>query len=277
MLSVVIPRRDEFENTKPYAISVVVDATSATQSRRSLHKHATGFLGMPVDGGRYGTELLTGFWVIPQGAAAWVPPGVAHNAVQSAGARSISMHFAPEVSALLPPEPMRIILNPMTIEMVKHFTFAYGTTEACVTARRIASLIAEQIRSAPRIPESFAPVPAGPFMERAAVEAAVPETFALSNEAFAERLAVSERNLSRIIRNETGLTLGQWRLHIRMTDALSSLCNGGSVDAAACRCGYASTSSFIRAFRALFGRTPGQYAQQLGAGGPPSAAPGSQH
>ena len=76
---------------------------------------------------------------------------------------------------------------------------------------------------------------------------------------WAQRLNMSTRTLMRRFRQETGVTLGQWRQQARLLRGLEMLCRGGSVTEAALSVGYESTSAFIGNFRAAFGMTPTRY------------------
>jgi AraC-like DNA-binding protein len=76
---------------------------------------------------------------------------------------------------------------------------------------------------------------------------------------WAQRLSMSSRTLMRRFRQETGVTLGQWRQQARLLRALELLCRGGSVTEAGLSVGYESTSAFIGSFRAAFGVTPTRY------------------
>lgn len=74
---------------------------------------------------------------------------------------------------------------------------------------------------------------------------------------WAYRLGMSERNLARLFRRETGSSFRSWRLHRRMQAAYDRLKQGESVTSVSLECGYSSLSAFIGAFKRLFERTPG--------------------
>ncbi|MEM9033091.1 MAG: helix-turn-helix domain-containing protein [Actinomycetota bacterium] len=84
---------------------------------------------------------------------------------------------------------------------------------------------------------------------------------------WAAEVGTSERTLRRTFREETGLTFARWRTRVRMQAAMGLLEDGRSVDETARRCGYRSTPSFARAFRAETGSSPSQFAGR-DAGGP---------
>jgi AraC-like DNA-binding protein len=56
------------------------------------------------------------------------------------------------------------------------------------------------------------------------------------------------------------MSLVQWRIVARMKRALELLAEGDNVHRVAQRLGYDSVSTFISAFSAQFGTTPGAYA-----------------
>lgn len=68
--------------------------------------------------------------------------------------------------------------------------------------------------------------------------------------------ALTERTAARLFVKETGLTFGRWRQHLKLQAALEHLSAGASVTDAAFAVGYSDVSSFIAAFRQLFGKTP---------------------
>ncbi|MFT5720113.1 MAG: AraC-like DNA-binding protein, partial [Motiliproteus sp.] len=75
----------------------------------------------------------------------------------------------------------------------------------------------------------------------------------------AEKLAVSPRTLDRRFRRETGLPLKQWRLKLRLLQAIQLLNTGQSITTIALELGYSSPSPFIFMFREQLGISPAQY------------------
>jgi AraC-like DNA-binding protein len=69
----------------------------------------------------------------------------------------------------------------------------------------------------------------------------------------------SPRTLERLFVTETGLSFGAWRHRNRMIAALEQLAQGASVADAGFEVGFETASSFVAAFKAMFGRTPGKY------------------
>ncbi|MFJ1461168.1 helix-turn-helix transcriptional regulator [Nocardia sp. N2S4-5] len=72
-------------------------------------------------------------------------------------------------------------------------------------------------------------------------------------------VGASARTLSRLFHNELGLTFYEWRTQLRVYHALVLLADGHDTTYVSHACGWANPSSFITAFTALVGTTPGRY------------------
>lgn len=70
---------------------------------------------------------------------------------------------------------------------------------------------------------------------------------------------MSERNFSRLVVRETGMSFGQWRLRLLMLTATRRLLEGDTTETVAQALGYETPSAFIAAFKRVFGMTPGRY------------------
>lgn len=81
----------------------------------------------------------------------------------------------------------------------------------------------------------------------------------LSLAALEEQTGTPARTLSRLFRDETGMGYRQWRLQLRVHNALILMANDESITDTAAECGWATTSQFIQQFTPLVGMTPGQY------------------
>jgi AraC-like DNA-binding protein len=75
-----------------------------------------------------------------------------------------------------------------------------------------------------------------------------------------QSIGASARTLSRLLRNELGMTFYEWRTQLRISHALVLLAEGHDTTYVAHACGWANPSSFIAAFADLVGTTPGRYA-----------------
>lgn len=77
--------------------------------------------------------------------------------------------------------------------------------------------------------------------------------------AWARRIGVSERTLSRILLRQTGMSFGRWRQQLHILLALRWLSQGASVQSVAADLGYENGSSFVTMFRKALGTSPAKY------------------
>lgn len=80
---------------------------------------------------------------------------------------------------------------------------------------------------------------------------------------WAQRFAMSERNLARLVVKETGLSFRRWRHQLQLIVALQLLIGGKSVQQVAQSLGYDSTTAFITMFKKGLGQTPARYVANL--------------
>ena len=76
---------------------------------------------------------------------------------------------------------------------------------------------------------------------------------------FGTVVGASERTLSRLFREEAGMSFPQWRTQFRLLRALLLLADGTPVTSTALACGWSNPSAFIDTFRRAFGATPGRF------------------
>jgi AraC-like DNA-binding protein len=70
--------------------------------------------------------------------------------------------------------------------------------------------------------------------------------------------------LARAFRRETGETVHNWLMHVRLTQAACEVQAGDKVEAVMLGVGYRSKANFYRQFKARFGATPAEYRSQDG-------------
>jgi AraC-like DNA-binding protein len=77
--------------------------------------------------------------------------------------------------------------------------------------------------------------------------------------ALAEAALTTERTLSRLFHQETGMSYPQWRAQARAIHAMILLAQGESVTDTGSLCGWNTVSAFIDSFRRAMGQTPVAY------------------
>jgi transcriptional regulator GlxA family with amidase domain len=122
--------------------------------------------------------------------------------------------------------------------------------------RRLQAVLLDELRTAREKPLHL-PAPADTRLQQVAelLERDLSEPRSL--EQLADLVGTSAQTLSRLCRDELGMTLPQWRTQIRLHYALRLLADGHPVTSVAIKCGWATPSAFIDVYRRNFGYTPG--------------------
>ncbi len=249
----------DLNDTEPYAFSLIYRTDTET-GVPELHRHRTGMLGMQICCGQFGVELSDRRLAVPRHAAFWIPPDIAHCTIQAPDVVSICLHVAPEVChQYLPKHPVRLVLNPMTEEMIKHFARVWQTTKAGVSATRISKLIVSELSCTPHLQEGFAPVPDHPYFKTMVDELIDTKIEHKTMQQWADSFGISSKTLARLTQKLTGMPFSQWSVQFRLLPALTALSEGDTVEETAYQCGYETTAAFIAAFTRVFGITPGKY------------------
>lgn len=76
---------------------------------------------------------------------------------------------------------------------------------------------------------------------------------------YASQAFVSSRTLSRLFNKELGMSFGDWKMRLKLMEAVKQLGEKKSVKEIAFNLGYENVSSFIATFKKYFGKTPTNY------------------
>lgn len=232
------------------------------------HTHEEGQLYI-VQNGLVTVETAGTSWIMPRDHIGWIPPGTLHGArVHGAVAHGVmlgwAVHLHPMLCASLPHEPAVFRMTPLLEALTKRIVeWNRSARDLAPAEQRLLSVFIDEIRAAPkerlRIPmpneRRLMHLAAGLFNDPA-------DESTLDD--WAVRIGMSRRNLTRCFREETGMSLTQWRQLVRLKRGVEMLSAGESVTTVASSLGYDSTSSFIALFRRAFGTTPARYVAQFG-------------
>lgn len=202
-------------------------------------------------------ETAAGTWVVPPQRAVWIPAFTTHAHVARTPTRMRSISFPAEVDPVDGEQPAVLVVTPLLHELVAALSEpGPGYTEAQTATLQQAA--ADQLARAERLSLQL-PTPVDDRLRAVAAllhaDPADPRSLAELGAA----VGASERTLSRLFRDETGLSFPQWRTRLRLHHALDHLAAGRSVTATAAACGYATPSAFVASFRAAFGTTPSRH------------------
>jgi AraC-like DNA-binding protein len=203
-------------------------------------------------------SVLTGSatYVVPPQRAIWIPAGVDHE-VRCRSAVSIRTLYVDtpddlrrdcrviEVSELL----RALILETMALPR---------EYDPAGRAGRIVQLLLESLEM-PSAPVLGVAMPHEPRLLRVCEALIVDPTRAESLDDWAAHACMSRRTFTRLFREQTGMSFGEWRQHVRLLEAMARLASGQPVTTIAYEVGYESPSAFTAAFQRAFGLPPSRY------------------
>ncbi|MCZ1005973.1 helix-turn-helix transcriptional regulator [Streptomyces lydicus] len=227
------------------------------------HTHDQGQL-VYAAAGTLATTTERGTWVAPANRVTWTPPGFAHSH-RFYGRTDVRLLTIPiDLCGELVSYPSVFAVSPLLREAVLVLTGQRPEVRPGAR-RRLLGVVIDELCDTPEqslhLPESEDDR-LRTVADLLHADPARPATLAELGRA----AGASERTLSRLFRAELGMSFHQWRTTLRIHHALGHLANGLSVTDTAMACGWSNPSSFIDAFTAVVGQTPGSYQADLRAG-----------
>jgi AraC-like DNA-binding protein len=199
---------------------------------------------------------------VPPQRAVWIPPGIphahqAHGPVQMR-TLAISSSSAAVADQPLPVGPAVLDVSPLLREVIVALTSGGGPPYTARQRATMEQVALDQLRRVDQLPVGL-PALADDRLRAIAVLLRADPTDERTLAEFGVVVGASERTLSRLFRQEAGMTFPQWRTQFRLQHALVLLADGTPVTSTALACGWSNPSAFIETFRRAFGATPGKF------------------
>lgn len=196
-------------------------------------------------------------WIVPPNCGIWIPGGVPHSARATANAR-VDYLFVERGASSLPDHCCALEITPMIRTMIDRLAAEPKDYLPDSHAARLARVMLDELAEMPRQGLNL------PVSEHTKIRAIADALTARPSDRstvadWAQRVAMSERSLARLMVQETGLTFGRWRQQLHLVVALRELASGTSVQRVAAMLGYESVNAFITMFRKAVGSTPSRY------------------
>lgn len=222
------------------------------------HRHRKGQLVMASRGG-VTCRVPSGMWMVPPQCGVWVPGGMLHSNVATANARLFFLFIEPD-AADLPDRCCTLSLSPLVRELI--IEMADQSAVEAAYAEMMTTLLLSALSRMP-LEDLHLPLTSEARLSRIA-SALVEEPSDRSTMAqWANRVAMSENSLARLVQQETGLTFGRWRQQLQLIIAIRSLAAGATVQRVSGDLGYESVSAFITMFKKALGTSPAQYLRKF--------------
>jgi AraC-like DNA-binding protein len=240
------------------------------------HHHPWGQLSYAVQGVLQ-VHTAAGQFVAPPERAVWVPPHLTHGIHNVGQAELRSLYLQPDAlpdSALARSTTCQVLeVSLLTRELILAVCALPVQYDIAGPAGRLVSVLLDQLAQSP-VAALDLPLPTDARLLRLCDALQADPTDRRTLAAWGGLIGLSERAMSRLFQQQTGLSIGDWRRRLRLLRALGPLEAGVKVSAVALESGYSSASAFIAAFCTEFGVTPAQmFRAQAGATPPSPTAP----
>ena len=256
------------QDAQEQRISVTRVTADACDYESPQHEHAQGQLVLALAGG-VRCAIQGQVWMVPPQGAVWIPPHQTHTNYVTHNAEVCIAFIA--TAAGLPEVPVgTIAVSPLLRELllqlaglqVASIATLTPTTSALLTEdvyqQCLVDLLLLELSRAQ--PQAYAiPVLHHPRLQLLYQSLLAEPQNRLGSSAWAERLAMSERTLLRLVKQDTGLSFARWRQQVQLLHALLQLAAGKSVQQVSMDLGYESVSAFITVFKKRLGTTPKRY------------------
>lgn len=230
------------------------------QEEIPFHQHRKGQLILALNGG-VTCEVEQAMWMVPPQYAVWIPGKMPHSNRATAMARLCFLFIEPG-SVAMPQQCCTLKITSLVRELILRLADYKPAQINSEPGQRLVQVLFDEL---PRQPQERLQLPVSghpklremvSFME---VNPGSRRTLAQ----WAAILAMSERNLARLVVRETGLSYRRWRQQFQIIQALRLLITGQKVQHVAQMLGYDSTTAFITMFKKMLGMTPGRYLESL--------------
>jgi AraC-like DNA-binding protein len=242
------------------AIAVRVDVPE-TRAEVSAHWHRKGQLVFALGGG-VTCRVPSGLWMVPPHCGVWVPSRMEHSNIATANARIFFVYIEPG-AAELPDRCCTLSISPLLRELIIELSDCAPDDARCAFLGKV--LLAEL----PDMPvqQLHLPLSSEPRLRRIAEALANDPADRSTLAEWANRVALSESSLARLVVKETGLSFGRWRQQLHLIVAIRELASGASVQRVSGDLGYESVTAFITMFKKALGKPPARYLSSIARNG----------
>jgi transcriptional regulator GlxA family with amidase domain len=220
-----------------------------------VHSHPRGHLVYAARG-VLSVHTERGTSIVPANRAAWTPAGFTHHH-RAHGRTDMRIEFLPpSLARLLPGHPAVFTASGLAREILLALSGPRNHDRAA--RARLRRVLVDELGEAREQPLQL-PEPRDDRLRALARLLYEQPADNTPLTGLGQATGASARTLSRLFRNELGMTFYEWRTQLRIYHALVLLADGHDTTYVAHACGWANPSSFIAAFTSIIGTTPGRH------------------
>lgn len=227
-----------------------------------MQSHARGHLVYAASG-VLAVHAERGTSIVPANRVAWTPAGFTHYHRAHGDTDMRIVFLPPSLARLIPDHPAVFLASGLAREVLLALTSPRNHDDSAPdysrSARsRLLRVLIEELREVHEQPLHL-PEPQDDRLQAIARMLYEDPAHNASLAELGKTTGASTRTLSRLFRDELGMTFYEWRTQLRIYHALVLLADGHDATQTAYACGWANPSTFITAFTSVIGTTPGRY------------------
>jgi AraC-like DNA-binding protein len=184
-----------------------------------------------------------GAWVVPAGYVLWMPANVRHHVTMRGDVDMRTIYVEQSAASAMP--KMCIVVG--VSDLLRSALVALSTESHNYEVRgrggHLVAIVLDEIERAPAPPFALV-IPHDPRIARIARALIKDPGSTRDLDSWAAWVGVSRRNLTRVFRQQTGLSFGAWRRRLRLLEAAARLADGESLDRIVATLGYSSVEAF---------------------------------
>lgn len=243
----------------PSSAPLIGLASDHTAGTLATHVHDDRVQVMYALRGMMNVSTPAGRWILPAGSALWIAAGTQHGLEVRRPVQLQHLYIKPDMAGLPHWRGCTVVnVSPLLRELIgvaMDLPWDYPPDSA---DGRLAQVLVDRLAAMVSAPVHL-PEPIDPRAVRLAQIVREDASDRRPLSVLAPLAGSSPRTAERLFSTETGMSFGLWRSRHRLMASIELLAAGESVAATSFAVGYDSPSSFIAAFRAMFGKTPGTY------------------
>lgn len=245
----------EQSNSLIHAVTERWDSNSYIPQHTHQDKHQLIFSKK----GTIKVQTEKGYWILPPSRAIWIEQGTPHSFYAKYAVEIHILYIKANIDEHLT-YPNCCVFNisslvKQLVETCLTFTDHY---EDDSPQGRLSYVLLEQLQEPDQSPVNL-PIPENIILKKVCQHFENEPSTHITLVQLSISIGASERTIERLFLKEMGLSYNEWRYRFRLIKSLEYLAENQPITEVAYKVGYTHVSSYIVAFRKLFGCTPRQY------------------
>ena len=197
-------------------------------------------------------------WVVNPLQGLWIPGEMEHQVTFQKNVILYSIFIDPSATNELPTSSFSFDISPFLKQLIFKIISFENSEEMTNSQKRIINVLLDELKL---IQPSSTFLPTSNHVKLKSIidilinDVANKETI----EYFADLSFISSRTLSRLFIKELGMTFSDWRIRLKLLEAIKRLGKKQSIKEIAFDLGYETSSAFIFMFKKNLGKTPSNY------------------